>query len=154
MYNGELYIPDCLFPTNNPLEIPCLLSDVQPQYIEIPFYCFGEQARTTNMNGMGTLHFYTDDYRFRSIYEKPEKILKYNPGSIIEPNFSLSNDTPIAFGMQAIYKKRFLARAMQEKGIGVFVDLNVAPKFYKLNLMGVPKGYSSFATRGVYRPIK
>lgn len=51
MYNGELYIPDCLFPTDNPLEIPCLLSDVQPQYIEIPFYCFGEQARTTNMNG-------------------------------------------------------------------------------------------------------
>lgn len=99
MYNGELYIPDCLFPTDNPLEIPCLLSDVQPQYIEIPFYCFGEQARTTNMNGRGTLHFYTDDYRFRSIYEKPEKILKYNPGSIIEPNFSLSNDTPIAFGM-------------------------------------------------------
>ena len=116
MENGELYIPDCLFPTDNPLEIPCLLSDVQPQYIEIPFYCFGEQARTTNMNGSGTLHFYTDDYRFRSIYEKPEKILKYNPGSIIEPNFSLSNDTPIAFGMQAIYKKRFLARAMQEKG--------------------------------------
>lgn len=148
MENGELYIPDCLFPTDNPLEIPCLLSDVQPLYIEIPFYCFGEQARTTNMNGRGTLHFYTDDYRFRSIYEKPEKILKYNPGSIIEPNFSLSNDTPIAFGMQAIYKKRFLARAMQEKGIGVFVDLNVAPKFYKLNLMGIPKGYSSFATRG------
>lgn len=38
MENGELYIPDCLFPTDNPLEIPCLLSDVQPQYIEIPFY--------------------------------------------------------------------------------------------------------------------
>lgn len=52
---GELYIPDCLFPTDNPLEIPCLLSDVQPKYIEIPFYCFGEQARTTNMNGRGTL---------------------------------------------------------------------------------------------------
>lgn len=38
MENGELYIPDCLFPTDNPLEIPCLLSDVQPLYIEIPFY--------------------------------------------------------------------------------------------------------------------
>ena len=37
---------------------------------------------------------------------------------------------------------------MQEKGIGVFVDLNVSPKFYKLNLYGIPKGYSSFATRG------
>lgn len=61
MENGELYIPDCLFPTDNPLEIPCLLSDVQPQYIEIPFYCFGEQARTTNMNGRGTV----DPYLFR-----------------------------------------------------------------------------------------
>jgi hypothetical protein len=35
MDNGELYIPDCLFPTDNPLEIPCLLSDVQPQYVDI-----------------------------------------------------------------------------------------------------------------------
>ena len=143
----ELYIPDCLFPTDNELEIPSLL-DVQPKFVEIPVYCFGEQSRSTNMDGKGLLHFYTDDYRFSSIYEHPEKILKYNPASIIEPNFSLSNDTPIAFGMQAIYKKRFLARAMQEKGIGVYVDLNVAPKFYKLNLLGVPKGYSSFATRG------
>lgn len=56
--------------------------------------------------------------------------------------------------MQAIYKKRFLARAMQEKGIGVFVDLNVAPKFYKLNLMGVPKGLLIIRHKGVYRPIK
>lgn len=50
--------------------------------------------------------------------------------------------------MQAIYKKRFLARAMQEKGIGVFVDLNVAPKFYKLNLMGVPKGVTHHSPQG------
>lgn len=147
MEDMDLFVPDCLFPTDNDLEIPSLI-DVQPTFVEIPFYCFGEQKRTTNMGGRGTLHFYTDDYRFNSIFEHPEKILKYAPASIIEPNFSLSNDTPLAFGMQAIYKKRFLARAMQERGIGVFVDLNVAPKFYKLNLYGVPKGYSSFATRG------
>lgn len=80
---NELYIPDCLFPTDNELEIPSLLMDVQPQYVEIPTYCFGEQARTTNMCGKGILHFYTDDYRFRTIYDHPEKILKYNPGSIM-----------------------------------------------------------------------
>lgn len=117
MENGELYIPDCLFPTDNPLEIPCLLSDVQPQYIEIPFYCFGEQARTTNMNGRGTLHFYTDDYRFRSIYEKPEKILKYNPGSIIEPNFSLSNDTPIALVCRLSTRNAFLRELCRKRGL-------------------------------------
>ena len=130
------------------MEIPTLLLDVQPKCVEIPCYCFGEQKRTTNMQGKGILHFYTDDYRWQSIYEHPEKILKYNPGSIVEPNFSLFNETPVAFGLQAVYKKRWIARAMQERGIPVFVDLNVANKFYAINLFGLPKGYASFCTRG------
>lgn len=36
---------------------------------------------------------------------------------------------------------------MQEHGIRVFVDLNVAPKYYQVNLYGVPKGYKSYCTR-------
>lgn len=144
----DTYIPDCLFPTDNQMEIPTLRLDVQPSCVEIPFICFGEQKRSKNMGGHGVLHFYTDDYRWQSIYEHPEKILRHNPGSIVEPNFSLFNETPIAFGLQAVYKKRWIARAMQDRGIGVFVDLNVANKFYAANLLGVPKGYSSFCTRG------
>lgn len=100
------------------------------------------------MNGCGTLHFYTDDYRFNSLYEHPEKILQHNPCNIVEPNFSLFNETPVAFGMQAIYKKRTIARQMQEQGIRVFVDLNVANKFYAFNLIGIPLEWSSFCTRG------
>ncbi|MFG6426011.1 MAG: DUF4417 domain-containing protein [Muribaculaceae bacterium] len=142
------YIPDCLFPTDNQMEIPTLRLDVQPRLVEIPAYCFGEQKRTTNMYGHGILHFYTDDYRWQSVYKHPEKILKYNPGSIVEPNYSLFNETPMAFGLQGIYKKRWIGRQMQERGIGVFVDLNVANKFYAANLFGVPKGYGAFCTRG------
>lgn len=142
------YIPDCLFPTDNQLEIPCLRLDRQPSVVDIPFVAFGEQARTFQMNGTGTLHFYVDDYRFNSVFEHPEKILKHHPRNIVEPNFSLFSETPIAFGMQAIYKKRFIARAMQERGINVFVDLNVNSKFYQLNMLGVPMGYSAFCTRG------
>lgn len=100
------------------------------------------------MGGHGTLHFYTDDYRWQSIYEHPEKILAHNPANIVEPNYSLFNETPVAFGPQFVYKKRCIARQMQERGIGVFVDLNVANKFYAINLFGVPKGYGSFCTRG------
>lgn len=144
----DVLIPDCLFPTDNELEIPSLRLDMQPKFCDIPFVCFGEQKRTYNMHGTGTLHFYTDDYRFNAVYDHPDRILAHNPANIVEPNFSLFNETPIAFGMQAIYKKRFVARAMQDKGIRVFVDLNVAPKFYKLNLIGVPLGYQSFCTRG------
>lgn len=51
------------------------------------------------MNGQGTLHFYTDDYRFSTVYEHPEKILQHSPANIVEANFSLFNETAIAFGL-------------------------------------------------------
>lgn len=147
-YRDVNIVPDSLFPSDNDLEIPSLRLDVQPKSIEIPFVCYGEQRRTFNMRGMGTLHFYTDDYRFNSVYEHPEKIINHHPNNIVEPNFSLFSETPVAFGMQAIYKKRQIARQLQQYGIGVFVDMNVNAKFYKLNLLGVPMGYASFCTRG------
>jgi hypothetical protein len=146
--NTQLVIPDCLFPSDNDLEVPTLRLDRQPEFCDIPFVCYGEQARTFQMNGNGTLHFYTDDYRFTALYEHPENILKMHPKNIVEPNFSLFSETPVAFGLQALYKKRFIARAMQERGINVFVDLNVNSKFYKLNMLGVPAGWSAFCTRG------
>lgn len=146
--SSDLITQDCLFPTDNDLEIPTLRLDRQPKVVDIPFLAFGEQKRTHDMLGNGTLHFYVDDYRFNSVYDHPEKILAHNPRNIVEPNFSLYNETPVAFGLQAVYKKRMVARTMQENGLGVFVDLNVAAKFYKLNLIGVPQGYASFCTRG------
>ncbi len=146
--NQRDYIPDCLFPSDNQMEIPTLRLDVQPTHVEVPFLCFGEQKRTKDMQGSGVLHFYTDDYRWQAIYEHPEKILKHNPGAIVEPNYSVFNETPVAFGLQGIYKKRWIASAMQDRGIPVFVDLNVANKFYAINLLGVPKGYGAFCTRG------
>ena len=144
----EAYVPDCLFPCDNELEIPSLSLEMQPSVVDIPFVCFGEQRRTFDMNGCGTLHFYTEDYRFNNVFEHPEKILKHNPRNIVEPNFSLFDETPVSFGLSAIYKKRFIARACQKMGIRVFVDLNVSIKFLKLNLFGVPIGWHSFATRG------
>ena len=121
---------------------------MQAKDCAIPFLCFGEQARTLNLQGNGTVHFYTDDYRFSAVYEHPEKILQHHPRNIVEPNFSLYLDMAPAFGLQAVYKKRVVARMMQDKGIRIFVDLNVAQKFIKLNMIGVPKGWRAFCTRG------
>ena len=147
-YGEDLMVEDSLFPTDNALEIPTLKLDMQAKAVTLPFVCFGEQKRTFQMNGAGTLHFYTDDYRYARLYDHPEQILHHNPQNIVEPNYSLFNETPVAFGMQQVYKKRFVARAMQEKGIRCFVDLNVASKFYAMNMVGVPRGWSSFCTRG------
>ena len=144
----DLFCPDAIYECDNDLEIPSLRLDMQAKRCTIPFLLFGEQKRTYQMNGTGTLHFYGDDYRFQSVYEHPEKILQHNPENIVEPNFSLFNDMAIAFGIQAVYKKRLVARQMQEKGIRVFVDLNVASKWYRINMVGVPRGWQAYCTRG------
>ena len=144
----EQVIPDTLFPSDNDAEIPNLRLDMQAQELSIPFLCWGEQKRTTNLLGLGSMHFYTDDYRYTALYDHPEQILRANPRNIVEPNYSLFDDMPVSFGLQRIYKKRWIARAMQERGIRIFVDLNVAQKFYKLNMLGVPMGWRAFSTRG------
>jgi len=147
-FEPELFIPDEIYPSDNDFEIPTLREDMQARTCGLPFLAFGEQKRTYQMNGTGTLHFYVDDYRFNAVYEHPEKILQHNPMNIVEPNFSLFNEMPIAFGIQCVYKKRLVARSMQERGIRVFVDLNVASKWYRLNMMGVPHGWTAWCTRG------
>ena len=38
----DTYIPDCIFPTDNDAEIPSLRIDMQPEFVDIPFVCFGE----------------------------------------------------------------------------------------------------------------
>jgi hypothetical protein len=54
MDKNPIYIPDSLFPTDNELEIPSLLLNVQPTACEIPFLCYGEQRRTKDMNHSGS----------------------------------------------------------------------------------------------------
>lgn len=136
------------FKTDNDLEIPTLRLDKQPSMVGKPFLAFGEQKRITQLYGYGTIHFYVDDYRFQTVFNKPSQILASQPNSLVEPNYSLFCETPIAIATERIYKKRAIARYCQDHGIGVFVDLNVNHKFYKLNMLGVPKGYHSFCTRG------
>lgn len=144
----EAFIPDTLFPTDNDWEIPVLDDTMQAQEVAIPMQKWGEQARVLDLKGNGTIHFFTDDYKFSALYEDPSKLANAHPRNIVEPNFSLYLDMAPAFGLQAIYKKRVIARMMQDRGIRVFVDLNVAQKFIKLNLIGVPRGWRAFATRG------
>ena len=144
----ENFIPDTLFATDNDWEIPVLDDSMQALEVALPMHKWGEQARVTDLKGNGTVHFFTDDYKFQTLYEHPERLYKAHPRNIVEPNFSLYLDMAPAFGLQAIYKKRVIARMMQDRGIRVFVDLNVAQKFIKLNLIGVPRGWRSFATRG------
>lgn len=138
---------DILFPSDNLYDIPCLRLDRQAGHLELPFVPYGTGRRNKRV---ATLHFYVDDYRFNALWKNPAKIFDNNPAAAVECNYSLFDTTPLAFGLQFIYQKRWMARYWQENGIRIYVDLNVSSKFFEYNRMGVPDGWNAFATRGTF----
>lgn len=138
---------DFRYPTDNIYEIPRLLTDNQPVHTELPFAPWGAESR--HKMGIATYHFYVDDYRFEQLYRDPILLLRSGCRQVIEPNNSIHDQTPMAWAIYQTYRKRYLARYLQECGIQVWVDLNVSPRFEELNMLGVPSGYNAFYTRGV-----
>jgi len=136
---------DCLYDSNNEFEIPNLLIEKQAGTLQLPLVAYGSLRRRVNA---GTAHFYVDDYRFENIWKNPAKHLAGKVMAAVEPNTSIFDITPIAYGLHQIYKKRWISRYWQECGILIYADLNVSPKFYDFNRMGIPDGYNAFATRG------
>ena len=142
---SDFAVPDCLYESNNRYEIPNLLIEKQAGKLLLPLVSYSSMRRRLTAQ---TVHFYVDDYRFENVWKSPAKVLSGKIAAIVEPNTSLFDTTPIAYGLNQIYKKRWIARYWQECGLLVYADLNVSSKFYDYNRMGIPDGYNAFATRG------
>lgn len=150
--------PDALFPSSNALGIPDLDASMQGDFFDYPL-AYGSVRRASEYKGH-TIHFYVDDYRFNALgaavehgatwwklWERPDKVWQSGAPSFAEVNFSTSQAQPYAVALWQTYKKRYLARYWQERGMRCWVDLNVAPRWAELNLTGVPLGRTAYATR-------
>lgn len=138
---------DRIYDSDNEFEIPTLRLDRQPiSGLLLPFAGWGADTRAKK--GISTYHFYVEDYRFTNIWNNPVLVLESGCAELVEPNLSLFDTTPIAYGLQQIYMKRWIARFWQECDAKIYADLNVSQKFYNYNRLGIPDGYNAFATRG------
>jgi len=139
-------VPDIIWPSSNDYGIPDLLPDFQPQAVSEPFERWGDKGRTTRHKG--TIHFYTEDYKFENVWRYPLSPLQTGVQALVEPNFSTGNGQPLAVSLWDIYRKRWLARFWQSCQAPVWVDLNVdlAPEHA---LLGVPHGWRAYCTRGL-----
>ena len=138
-------VPDTIWPTDNDYDIPALDEGRQADAFDQPIETWGAKGRG---RPAGVYHFYTEDYRFRAIWYEPDKLLGAGCVSVVEPNFSVYDNAPFAIAIWNTYKKRWLARYWQSRGVRVFVDLNVGRRWDAINLLGVPAGWKSYATRG------
>jgi hypothetical protein len=137
-----------IFASDNDYDVPLLDSKLQMEEVYAPVMQWGQESRHST-DHKGTMLFYIDDYKFMGVINDPRPIVDSHIKAIAEPNLSTWYDTPAAMALYCIYLKRWFARYCQSRGIRVAVDLNVMPRFRDINLLGVPKGWRSYITRGM-----
>jgi hypothetical protein len=135
-----------LLATDNEWHVPSLRLDMQATEITPPVLPWGALARGRAM--VGTWHYYVDDYRFAALLKDPRRILESGCSAAVEPNITALDHTPRYEVLASVGRKRAVARAFQDAGIPIFVDLNVPERCLDLALLGVPLGWTAFATRG------
>jgi hypothetical protein len=76
--------------------------------------------------------------------------------TVVEPNFSLTDQTCLAQAIWHVFRKRWMGRYWQARGLKLLVDLNVDASLNqpvedlggrRVNLLGVPRGWSAYASR-------
>lgn len=136
-----------IYQSSNEYQIPDLVLDGHPISLPVPILPWGSTKRASLHSG--TWHYYVDDYRFGSLWSDPDLPVRTCCGAIVEPNYSVTSDTPNAIAIWSTYRKRWLARHWQLAGIAVWVDLYVdGERNRETNLIGVPIGWQRFATVG------
>ncbi len=147
----DAYLDELLaqFPKEAPYEIPILDINKQLTRIENPML-WGDQPRKNPHEGMYL--FYVDDYKFYNLIKRPLKLVKSGCYGAVEANFSTNPEMVRAVSLYYLFQKRFLSRIWQYYGVDIAVDMCWNPKFYDIALIGVPKGWKSYATRG-YREV-
>jgi hypothetical protein len=141
-------VPDVKFPTDNDWDIPTLDLRYQGRQVDNPAMKWGTFSRHNSRNLGGTIHFYTEDYKFDGLWKDPTPVINCGCVNAVEPNVSTHPNMANAIALYGIYQKRWVARLWQSKGVRIFVDANVELEFWDLNLLGVPKGWKAWCTRG------
>jgi hypothetical protein len=139
-------IGNVALPSSNRWGVPDLDLEMQARHVELPFRRWGRETRKSRFHG--TFHYYTEDYRFERLWTRPGDMLASGAVAFVEPNFSIHAQTPRARVLWQVYRKRWLSRFWQDHGIRCIVDVNVAAEHREFALLGVPRGWKTYATRG------
>jgi hypothetical protein len=135
-----------IWPTDNHLEIPSLDLSMAAVGFTPPLQFWG--ARGQQVPQPGTYSFYCYDERHSNVLANPSKVFPSGPTACFEINVSLYDDTERWVAIGLLGKRRACSRAWAEGGVRVHVDLNVPARFQDINLLGIPKGWHAWATRG------
>ena len=127
------------------LGIPTLDLTMQAAELVEPIIKWGAIARSKPMTG--TYHFYSDPGRWSALMANPHRLPAVGCSVAVEPNYPTRAGQPLAEVLALVCRKRLIARAWQDAGVRIVMDLAVDPAWREHNLLGVPRGWASYANR-------
>lgn len=96
----------------------------------IKFLSFDKVKRDDKTNYDKTIHFFTYDWKFESVYNNPEqeleKLKQYK--YLLSPDFSIFTNMPLALQIESIFKNRWCGAYWQSKGLKVIPTVSWGDK--------------------------
>ena len=135
-----------LFPADNAWGIPVL---AHTPVSRIPGWLvpYRQRIRANQPGGQGVpdggcVHFFLDDYRFETVWNRPVKALAalapYQ--MLLTPDFSLYRDWPLTLQVWNVYRSRWCGRFWQEEGFTVIPTVSWSTAVsYDFCFLGVPR---------------
>jgi hypothetical protein len=130
-----------LFPSSSSFGIPDLL----PQTFDLPadFRLMPYRSRKDRLRPGDICHFYLDDYRFESAWNRPTLGWRHVSAyfATCTPDFSLYPNWPQAAQVWNTYRSRWLGRLWQESGARVIPTVNWSDRAsFAFCFDGIPPG--------------
>ncbi len=90
----------------------------------------------------GAVHFFLDDYRFETVWNRPWKALAaLRPfTTLLTPDFSIYRDWPLMLQLWNTYRNRWCGRFWQEQGFNVIPTISWSTAVsYEFCFLGIPR---------------
>jgi hypothetical protein len=142
-----------LWPTDNEWGIP-VLPPTRFEPAQLVAYS-DRRACTAAAGTNAAVHFFLDDYRFETLWSKPERGLSRCAavGAALTPDFSLWTDMPLAMQLWQVYRSRWVGCWLLHHGIHVVPTVSWStPDSYPFAFAGIaPGSVVAVSTVGIQR---
>jgi len=141
-----------LFPTDNEWGVPCLSAVPRSR---LPRWLAPYRTRIRSQQPLhdGALHFFLDDYRFETVWNRPRQVLPALQGyaTLLTPDFSLYRDWPRTLQIWNVYRNRWCGAFWQSLGYAVIPTISWGgASSFDFCFLGVPlRSFVAVSTVGL-----
>ena len=123
--------------------IPLVKKQVLPSANVNLVACSNTRADDNEVNRQKEVHFFVDDYRFKSIYNHPERSLKRfsQYAFLLTPDFSTYAEMDLWRQLESVAQNRWVGAYWQSKGLTVIPTVSWStPRSFEFCFDGIEEG--------------